>query len=227
VPAVWTYAWRSVSVPRRRRDDFAPQTPLYNPLMKLRATGANAYWSELDFPEFGKHGNFDVALYNAFTQNQVASREFNVSGIADGQYHTLTTEWRTDLKPLTGVSDTQVQQADGFWWVADKAIPFEQYLGNPLKRLEKDRYAVYAGVRAEHWIDGKKVAENAKDVPSMAAQLTLGVWLPRWGGPASWHTSRVSFASVKVWQYDDPGDVRGVLTTNVPDNFTADGRAGR
>lgn len=224
VPAVWAYAYRYVSVPRRRADEFVPGTPMYNPLMMRRGSGANEYWSELDFPEFGREGNFAVGLYNAFCQNQRESKPFDVSVAIDGHYHTLTTEWRTNLRPIDGVTDAQVIDAEGFWWVRDKAVPFERYRGNPLKRLGKDRYAVYAGVRADHWIDGKKVAENTTSIPAMAAQLTLGVWLPRWAGPAPWHTTTVSFASVKVWQYDDAGDVRRVLTGDVPDNFGPDGR---
>lgn len=224
VPAVWTYAYRYVSVPRKQMDEFLPGTPLYNPLMKRYGIGANEYWSELDFPEFGRAGNFAVGLYNAFCQNWHDSKAFDVSAAVDGQYHTLTTEWRTVLRPLEGVTDAQVAEAEGYWWIRDKAVPFDRYWGNPLKRLGTDHYAVYSGVRADHWIDGKKVAENTKYIPAMAAQLTMGVWLPRWGGQAPWQTATASFASVKVWQYDDPGDVRQILTGDVPDNFGPDGR---
>ena len=227
VPAVWTFAYRYISVPRARMDAFVPGTPIYNPLMNRRGAGANEYWSELDFPEFGRGGNFAVGLYNAFCQNQHEAKQFDVAAAIDGHYHTLTTEWRTDLRPIDGVTDSQAIEAEGFWWVRDKTVPFERYWGNPLKRLGKDQYAIYAGVRADHWIDGRKVAENTRLVPAMAAQLTLGVWLPRWAGPAPWHTSTVSFASLKVWQYDDAGDVRGVLTGDVPDNFRPDGRPTR
>ena len=100
-----------------------------------------------------------------------------------------------------------------------KSVPFADYLGNPLKRLGKDRYAVYQGKTVTHWIDGKPVGTHNKSVPAMAAQLNLGVWLPKWAGSAPWETARVSFASVKVWQYDDPGDVRGVLVDDITDNF--------
>jgi hypothetical protein len=227
VPAIWTYAYRYVSVPRARMNEFVPETPLYNPHMRVYGGGANEYWSELDFPEHGKGGRFDKALYNTFLQNRHDSRKFDVPGAADGQYHTYTTQWRTRLEPIQGVTDAQVLEHAGFCWVRDKAVPFDKYLGNPLKRIAKDEYAVYSGERADHWIDGKKVAENTQFVPSMAAQLTLGVWLPEWAGEAPWKTATVSFASVKVWRYDDPGDVRGVLTQSVPDNFDKDGRAVR
>ena len=60
-------------------------------------------------------------------------------------------------------------------------------------------------------------------VPAMAAQLNLGIWLPEWAGPAPWETATVSFASVRVWQYDDPGDVRGVLVEDIADNFDEQG----
>jgi len=43
-------------------------------------------------------------------------------------------------------------------------------------------------------------------------------------GPAPWKTARVSFASVKVWQFDDPGDVRGILTRSLRDNFDQTGK---
>ena len=103
--------------------------------------------------------------------------------------------------------------------------PLDDYLGNPLKRLGKDRYAVYRGKVATHWIDGHKVAENTRFVPSMAAQLNLGVWLPDWAGPAPWKTAKVSFASVKVWQFGDDGDVRNVLVDDIGDSFDKDGRS--
>jgi hypothetical protein len=226
VPAIWTYAYRYVSAPRERRQEFAPGVPPYNPLMRVGGRG-NEYWSELDFPEFGKNGKFDRPLYNTFCQNRHEPKEFNVTGVADGNYHTFTTEWRTQLKPLPNITDSQVVQQGGLWWINDKSVPFDQYLGNPLKRLDKDKYALYAGDRVDHWIDGRKVAENSRFVPSMAAQLTLGVWLPKWAGEAPWSTTTISFASVKVWQFDDPGDVRNILTEDVPDNFTQTGHPTR
>jgi len=224
VPAVWTYGYRYVSVPKEGKDAFQSSEPLYNPWMKAYGEGANEYWSELDFPEFGKGGDFDKALYNTFLQNKHQPRTFEVKPMIDGQYHTLTTEWRTRLVPINGVTDAQVAEKDGLHWVQDRAVPFDRYFGNPLKRLGKDRYAVCAGDYAEHYLDDRKVAENRVFVPSMAAQLNLGVWLPGWGGPAPWKQSSVSFASVKIWQYGDEGDVRGVITADIDDNYDADGR---
>jgi hypothetical protein len=224
VPAVWTYGYRYVKVPDERMHEFVPETPLYNPHMPRYGGGANEYWSELDFPEFGKGGDFDKAMYNTFLQNKHQSRTFNVAAAVDGQYHTFTTEWRTELTPLEGLTDRQVVESEGYWWVRDKAVPFNTYWGNPVKRLGPDRYAVYGGARADHWIDGKPVGTNPTFVPSMAAQLTIGVWLPEWGGPAPWETATVSIASVKVWQDHDEGDVRGILTEDVPDNFAPDGK---
>ncbi len=217
VPAVWTYGYRYVHVEPKRMADFTADNALYNPLMRVYDSGANEYWSEIDFPEFGKAGDFDHALYNTFLQNRHDSRTFDVSFAVDGQYHTLTTEWRTELRALPGVRDEQVIAQDGFWWIQDPSIPFDQYDGNPLRRLGKDQYAVCQGKIARHWIDGKAIGENTTYVPAMAAQLNLGVWLPEWGGPAPWETASVSFASVKVWQYDDPGDVRGILTEDIPE----------
>ncbi|MCB1131167.1 MAG: glycoside hydrolase family 16 protein [Verrucomicrobiae bacterium] len=223
VPAVWTYGYRYVTVTKEGMDSFHAGEPLYNPHLKAYGVGANEYWSELDFPEFGKGGDFDKALYNTFLQNKHQPRTFEVKPMIDGRYHTLTTEWRTKLVPIEGVSDSQVVEKDGYHWVHDRAVPFDQYLGNPLKRLGKDRYAVHAGDRAVHYLDGVKVAENPTFVPSMAAQLNLGVWLPGWGGPAPWKQSTVSFGPVRIWQYFDPGDVRGILIHDIDDTFEADG----
>jgi hypothetical protein len=224
VPAVWTYGYRYVSVGRDRMKEFVAEEPLYNPLMERYKDGTNEYWSELDFPEFGKGGVFEKALYNAYCQTQEDSRAVDVAPVTDGRFHTLSTEWRTELAPLEGVQDAQVVEASGFWWVKDRAIPFDRYAGNPLKRLGADRYLVFRGVKAEHWVDGKKVGENTQAIPCMAAQLTLGIWLPGWGGPAAWKTSTVAFGPVRVWQYRDPGDVRGILTGDVKDNFDPEGR---
>lgn len=222
VPAVWTYGYRYVK--GRSKDQFDSDFPLYNPHMPAYGGAANEYWSEIDFPEFGKEGNFDKAMYNTFLQNRHDSRLFDVSSVFDGKYHTLVTQWRTHLRELPEIKDEHVIAADGFWWIQDKSVPFEEYLGNPLKRLGKDRYALYEGAEANHWIDGKLVARNDKWVPAMAAQLNLGVWLPNWAGPARWKKAEVRFASVRVWQFDDEGDVRGVLSGNLQDNFDKAGR---
>ncbi|HZE98889.1 MAG TPA: glycoside hydrolase family 16 protein [Planctomycetota bacterium] len=192
VPAIWTYAYRA---------------------------GPPELLSELDFPEFGKGGNFAKGLYNAYCQTKEDTSELDVAAVMDGAFHTLTTEWRTALEPLDGIADGQVVEQSGFWWIRDKAVPFERYFGNPLKRLEKDKYSVHRGVKAVHWIDGKKVGENTRAIPCMAAQLTLGVWLPAWGGPAAWKMSTVTFGPIKVWQYHDPGDVGGILMDDLKDNF--------
>ncbi|MDY0166738.1 MAG: glycoside hydrolase family 16 protein [Thermoguttaceae bacterium] len=222
VPALWTYGYRFVEVPRKQMDCFVPGVPLYNPHMPAYGGPFNEYWSELDFPEFGKDGDFDRAMYNTFCQNRHHAELFPVDS-ADGQYHTYVTDWRTMLKPLPGVTDRQVTEHDGYWWVQDKSVPFALYLGNPLKGLGANRYAVYWGKSAAHWIDGRKVAENRRFVPAMAAQLNMGVWLPEWAGPAPWKTARMSVASVRVWQYDDEGDVRGVLTGDLKDSFDEQG----
>ena len=73
-------------------------------------------------------------------------------------------------------------------------MQLERYLAKPLKRQERDSYALYTGERAVHWIDGLMVGDNHRYVPAMAAQLNLGVWLPQWAGPAPWETAKARFA---------------------------------
>jgi hypothetical protein len=223
VPAIWTYGYRSVSVPHADPELFHPSEPLYNPHMKAYGHAFNEYSSEIDFPEFGKQGEFNKALYNTFLNQKHHTATFDVYPMIDGEYHTLTTDWRTKRVPIEGVSDSQVAKKAGFYWIQDCSIAFDRYLGNPLTRLGKDRYALHVGDRADHYLDGKKVAENTVFVPSLAAQLTLGIWLPEWAGPAHWHLSATSFASIKVWQFEDKGDVRGVITENINNNFHPDG----
>lgn len=224
IPAVWTYAYRYVSAPATNRDQFTKETPLFNPHMRVYGGVANEYWSELDFPEFGKAGKISSGLYNTFLQNKHESKTFDASAATDGKYHTLTTDWRTQLIPLQEIRDDQVVESEGFWWIQDNSIPFHIYYGNPLKKLGPDQYAVYTGLSATHWIDGKFVGVNARFVPSMAAQLTVGIWLPGWAGPADWETAEVSFSNIRIWEFYDEGDVRGILTGNVPDNFDATGQ---
>lgn len=224
VPAIWTYGYRLERVAGNLSDDFNAKQPLYHPYLQEWGKGMCFYWSEIDFPEFGKAGEYAKPMYNTFLNKQKHSTTFDVHGAADGGYHTYTTEWRTGLVPIGNVKDSQVAEAKGFYWVQDKAIPYEKYWGAPLKRLGKDDYAVCTGLSAKHWVDSKYVGENTKLVPAMTGQLNLGVWLPKWAGPAKWKTSSISVASVKVWQYGDPGDVKGVLTEDIGDSFDTEGQ---
>lgn len=224
VPAIWTYGYRFVKVAPEKKNQFVAEEPLYNPHMPAYNGPFNEYWSELDFPEFGKKGQFKKPMFNTFLQNRHDMREFDLPQVINGKYHTYTTQWRTQLSPMKGITDEQVVEHLGYWWIRDKSVPFEQYLGNPLKRLGKDDYALYEGRTATHWVDGKKVAENTKWVPAMTAQLTMGIWLPDWAGPAPWKASRVSFASIKVWQFGDEGDVKGVITQDIHNNFEPSGK---
>ena len=224
VPAIWTYGYRLERVAPELSDDFNAKQPLYHPYLQEWGKGMCFYWSEIDFPEYGKAGEYAKPMYNTFLNKQKHSTTFDVHGAADGDYHTYTTEWRTGLVPIPDVKDSQVAEAEGYFWVQDKAIPYEKYWGAPLKRLGKDNYAVCSGLSAKHWVDGKYVGENTKLVPAMTGQLNLGVWLPEWAGAAKWDTRSISIASVKVWQYDDPGDVKGVLTADIGNNFDEAGQ---
>lgn len=227
VPAIWTYGYRMVKIQTSKPNEFHRKHPLYHPYLQEWGPAQAFYWSEIDFPEFGKHGKYDKPMYNTFLNKQHHSKEIDVQGVADGRYHTYTTEWRTGLVPIDGVKDHQVAESPhhkGFYWVQDKAIPYKKYWGSPLKKLGKDRYAVCSGISAKHWIDGKYIGENTKLVPSMTGQLNLGVWLPKWAGPANWKSQHVKFASVKVWQFNDPGDVKGVLTEDITNSFDKSGK---
>ena len=223
VPAIWTYGYRMVKVAPELSDNFNAKQPLYHPYLQKWGKGMAFFWSEIDFPEFGKDGKYGEPMYNTFLNKQHHTTTFDAHGAADGRYHTYTTEWRTGLKPIENVRDSQVAAAEGFYWIQDKAVPYDQYWGAPLKKLGPDKYAVYSGLSAKHWIDGKYVGENTKFVPAMTGQLNIGVWLPKWAGAAPWKSCSVQFASIRVWQFDDPGDVKGILTEDITNNFDKGG----
>lgn len=223
VPAIWTYGYRMIKIDTNKPDEFHAKQPLYHPFLQEWGAGQAFYWSEIDFPEFGKAGDYATPMYNTFLNKQHHTTTFKADGAADGNYHTYTTEWRTGLVPIKGVKDSQVAESEGFYWVQDKAVPYDQYWGAPLKKIGPNNYSVCTGLSAKHWIDGKYIGENTKFVPATTGQLNLGVWLPQWAGPADWKTASISIASVKVWQYDDPGDVKGILTEDITNNFDSKG----
>ncbi len=223
VAAIWTYGARLVRVEESVSDDFNRAVPLYHPYLQEWGKGMAFYWSEIDFPEYGKAGDYATPMYNTFLNKMQASETFAVHGAADGDWHTYTTDWRTHLVPIDDVTDDQVAEAEGYFWVQDKAVPYDRYWGQPLKRLGENRYAVCAGKSARHWVDGKFVGENTQFVPSLTGQLNIGVWLPEWAGPADWEVASAAFASVKVWQYGNEGDVTGVLTGDIEDSFDTAG----
>jgi len=223
IPAIWVYAGWNTRVKPELADNYVSENPFYQPYLQEWGRGNAFYWSELDFPELGKKGDFDHGLYNTFMSKQKDSITYPVN-VADGRFHTYTTEWRTTLIAMKDLRDDQVKEHEGFWWVRDLKVPFGSYWGNPLKKLGPNQYATYQGLIARHWIDEKFIGENTKFVPCIAAQLSLGVWLPDWAGPAPWKTSRVSFAGIRVWQYNDEGDVKGLLTNDQADNIGTDGK---
>ena len=224
IPAVWTYAYLNVPAGKSPADQFNKDNPMYNPHLNRKKWGANEYTSELDFPEFGKKQNLEKALYNTFLNQKHQTKTFPTKEVIDGKYHTLTTIWRTQLKPMPGIKDSQVTEYKGYFWIQDKAIPFDSYLGNPLKRLGKNKYALYAGKAVHHFIDGKFVGSNDKFIPCLSAQLNIGVWFPNWAGAAPWKESSMSVASVKIWQYDDEGDVKGIFTNDIGSNMDKNGK---
>ncbi len=223
VPAIWTYAYRWVDADKAKPFEFSSKQPMYNPLFKHRKYHANEYWSEIDFPEFGKWQKLGEGLYNTFLQNKHESLIFKTKSAIDGEYHSLKTIWRTELVPFEGLKDEQVAEYNGYYWVQDKEVDYNQYLGQPFKKLGTNQYAVYKGKYARHYIDDEFVGENLKWVPSMAAQLNIGVWFPHWGGKAPWSESSMQISSVKVWEFNDAGDVRGILVDDIHDTMDATG----
>ncbi len=223
LPALWTYAYRWVSAGDSDPEAFHADNPLYNPLMLSEGKTRFMYWSELDFPEFGKEQNLEQGLYNTWLNLNHHSSTSSTKATIDAQYHTFTTLWRTELAPMENITDDQVIAHDGYWWIQDKTVPYEAYRCNPLKRLGKNRYALCQGKEVLHFIDGEYVGANRVFVPAMAAQLNMGVWFPHWAGAAPWGESSISISSVKVWQFDDPGDVRGILTEDLGNNMDENG----
>ena len=84
VPAIWTYGYRAVAVQAKLSDDFSPTQPLYQPYLQKWGKGQAFYWSELDFPEYGKGGKFDRPMYNTFLNSKHQPLTFDAHGTADG-----------------------------------------------------------------------------------------------------------------------------------------------
>ena len=70
VPAIWTYGYRAVSVPPKLSDNFSKTQPLYHPYLQKWGKGHAFYWSEIDFPEYGKAGKYDRPMYNTFLNSK-------------------------------------------------------------------------------------------------------------------------------------------------------------
>ncbi len=220
VPSFWTYGYRWVDAAPDKT--FHRAAPLYNPHMDVKGWDGVEYWSEIDFPEFGKEQNFDKGLFNTFLNVNHNSKVFDTARVIDGRYHRAEMIWRTTLIPID-VTDQQVVEHDSLYWIQDRAIPFEQYRGNPLRKTAEG-YAVCAGKEIAYALDGERAGHSTHFVPAMAAQLTLGVWFPDWGGAAPWARSSMSIASVSIEPLNDPGDVFGVLTESLPNNFDVAGK---
>ena len=118
VAAIWTYGYRLVKVDSDTPDDFNAEQPLYHPYLQEWGPAQAFYWSEIDFPEYGKGGEYGEPMYNTFLNKQKNSKTFDVHGAADGDYHTYTSEWRTGLVPIPEVKDSQVAEVEGFYWGA-------------------------------------------------------------------------------------------------------------
>lgn len=56
VPAIWTYGYRMVKIETDTPDASHATEPLYHPFLQEWGPGQAFYWSEIDFPEFGKAG---------------------------------------------------------------------------------------------------------------------------------------------------------------------------
>lgn len=224
IPAIWIYAGQTFPVAPELADDYVPSQPLYQPYLQEWGRGIGFYTSELDFPELGKGGDYNHCLCNSFINKRSHIQTIPLAAPMDAEFHTWSVDWRTHLRELPGLRDDQVAEHLGYWWVRDLKVPFESYQGHPLKRLGPDRYAVHEGRIAVFALDGAIIGQSTTHVPSMPAQMTLGVWLPDWAGPADWETAEVAFGKVRIWQYGDPGDAPGILTKNQPDNFGPDGQ---
>ena len=222
IPAIWTYAYRFVKHSEDKYKKFDSKNPAYHPVLDKHKWGGCEYWSEIDFPEFGKNQELNKALFNTFMNANFHSQIIPTPTVTDGKYHTMKMTWQTELIPIE-ITDSQVAEDGGLWWVQDEKVKFENYRGNPLKRLGKDKYSVYAGKEVLYELDGKVIGRSTSFIPAMAAQLNLGVWFPEWGGKAPWERAKMSISSVKITPLNNSGDCFGFLVDDLKDNFDKSG----
>ncbi|MCM8525287.1 MAG: hypothetical protein NE327_02145 [Lentisphaeraceae bacterium] len=223
VPAIWTYAYRFVKHREGMYKKFDPENPSYHPILDRHKWGGSEYWSEIDFPEFGKDQKLGEALFNTFLNVNFHSQTIKTPSVLDGKYHTLKMTWTTKLTPVPEAKDSLVIEENGYCWVQSEEIPFEKYRGNPLKKLGKDKYVAYQGKEIIYELDGEVIGKSTSFVPAMAAQFTLGVWFPDWGGKAPWSRAKMSIASVKITPLKNEGDCFGFLNQDLKDNFDIKG----
>ena len=81
VSAIWTYSYKWVDSGEKPTSKFDRSNPMYNPFLK------NEYLSENDFPELGKHQDFEHGLYNSYLNQKEHSERLKTSDVADGKYH--------------------------------------------------------------------------------------------------------------------------------------------
>lgn len=194
----------------------------YQPLIK-QGNRTSGYYStvnsEIDWPEFGKNGDFNTAAYTAWTSEVVSTtQDADLSqygiNVLDGNYHTYRMVWQTELIPTTLV-DSQVRSQGAYFYAFNSSTsPLQGYA--VVKNF--GIWYMYAGKSATFYVDGYQVGQITQNVPPVSARLTVLAWLPFWAGPANWDQTKVYISEVSITPSADIGDV--LLQ---PESFPTDG----
>lgn len=206
----------------RNGTQLNPADPQYQPRIRqgTRKTGFySTVNSEIDCPELGKNGDFNNASYTCYT-SEVLSTNITANlanygiNLLDGEYHTYTTIWSTQLLP-TALQDWQVKLHGNYYYAYDSATSSIQ--GYAVVKVDGVWHR-YAGKEATFFIDGLEVGAITQTVSPISARLTILAWFPSWAGVPNWDETKIYISEVSIVPNPQPGDV-----LNEPESFPLDG----
>lgn len=195
-----------------------PSDPQYQPRLKEGSKKTGYYStvnSEIDCPEIGRNGDFTNAEYTCWTSELLSSSivanlpSYGIN-ILDGNYHTYTMVWTTQLLP-TGLQDRQVKAQGSYFYAYDS--PTSSIQGYPVVKID-GVWNRYAGKQASFFIDGIQVGSIMQNVSPVSARFTILSWFPSWAGIPNWDETKIYISEVSITPNPQPGDV-----LNEPESF--------
>lgn len=215
-PAIWTFHYEEhyAKSSDSTGSQLNPNDPLYQPRFK-EGDATNGYYStvnsEIDWPELGRNGNFNTALYNTYISEVRAGGNFKTVdysslgiNVLDGKYHKYRMEWSTKLTPTT-LTDSQVVPYGAYYYATDSAT--SPYQGFPVVKKSDGIWYVYQGASATFYVDGIKVGTSTSKVSPVSARLNVGAWFPSWAGTPNWDETKIYISDITIYPKHDEGDV--------------------
>lgn len=194
-----------------RGEKLNPFDPIYQPRFKEKNRNG-LYFStvniEIDAPELGRNGNFEVGSYNTYISTGAEGATIEQiqfpSSILDGKYHTYRLDWHTTLLP-TMLRDDQVKPLGAYYYAYDS--PTSPIQGFPVIKKADNKWYALVGSSVVYYLDGKKIGTNTKNIPAVAARLAIGGWFPSWAGTPNWSETKIYISEITITPYHEKGDI--------------------